>query len=102
MEIVKVNSTETTVSYSITGNIIDFRDGELTLDLSKYERDFDVVIDITENNYKMLQTGISKTYVAQISIPARTYTVSIVDEETIKTANEFSIDNCELKLWEVK
>ena len=57
----------------ILGNTIVFRDGELSLDLSKYERDFEVKIDVTENEYNQLQVGLSKKYVAQIIIPEREY-----------------------------
>ena len=57
----------------ILGNTVVFRDGELSLDLSKYERDFEVKIDITENGYNQLQVGLSKKYVAQIVIPEREY-----------------------------
>lgn len=48
-------------------------DNELTLDLAKYERDFDVHLDICQNQYGMLTMGTSRKYVAQIDIPARRY-----------------------------
>ena len=57
----------------VVGSQVVFRDGELTLDLSKYERDFEVKLDITENEYNQLQIGLSKKYVAQIIIPEREY-----------------------------
>lgn len=61
------------VNYMVVGSQVVFRDGELTLDLSKYERDFEVKLDITENEYNQLQIGLSKRYIAQIIIPEREY-----------------------------
>lgn len=98
----------TKVEYSASGNRISFRGGELSLDLSRFERDFPVHIDICENAYGMLTMGISRKYVAQIDIPAREYTEvqDGVDEEgNPKTAMQpmpFSMDNVTLTLWEVE
>ena len=61
------------INYVVVGSQVVFRGGELTLDLSKYERDFEVKIDVTENEFGQLQLGLSKKYVAQIIIPARDY-----------------------------
>ena len=98
----------TKIPYTVSGNVISFRDGELSLDLSRFERDFPVHIDICENAYGMLTMGISRKYVAQIDIPAREYTEvqDGVDEEgNPKTAMQpmpFSMDKVTLTLWEVE
>jgi len=55
-------------------------DETMTLDLEKYERDFDVHIDICTNEFGFLVFGLDKRYVAQIDIPARTYE-TIIDGE---------------------
>lgn len=106
MIIEKINDAKKVVEHSIEGNSVNFRNGELVLDLSKYEREFDVILDMTENQFGMLQMGLSKTYVAQVFIPARTYAETIVNEGTEeekvqRVANEFNIEKCELRLWEV-
>lgn len=56
---------------------------EMTLDLKKYERDFDVNIDICTNEFGFVMFGVNERYVAQIAIPARTYETVIdgTDEE---------------------
>lgn len=98
----------TKVEYSASGNRISFRGGELSLDLSRFERDFPVHIDICENAYGMLTMGISRKYVAQIDIPAREYTEvqDGVDEEgnpkMVMQPVPFSMDNVTLTLWEVE
>lgn len=46
---------------------------EMTLDLEKYERDFDVHIDICTNEFGFMMFGVNERYVAQIDIPARAY-----------------------------
>lgn len=98
----------TKIEYSAAGNMISFRDGELSLDLSRFERDFPVHIDICENAFRMLTMGISRKYVAQIDIPARKYTEvqDGVDEEgnpkMVMQPVPFSMDNVTLTLWEVE
>lgn len=96
------------ISYSISGNVISFRDGELTLDLEKYERDFPVHIDICENEFNMLAVGISRRYVAQIDIPAREY--EFVENGTDEQGNPkydkvavpFPMDKVTLTLWTIE
>lgn len=61
------------MEYKIVGNIAVLNGGELQIDLSRYERDFKVTLDVAENKFGMLQLGLSQKYVAQIHIPAREY-----------------------------
>lgn len=95
------------VSYTIAGNVISFRDGELSLDLEKYERDFPVHIDICENEFGMLTVGISRRYVAQIDIPEREYQYveNGTDEQGNpkydKVAVPFNLDRVTLTLWAI-
>lgn len=60
------------IAFNVEGTKIFFRD-ELMLDLSKYERDYDVEIDICQDDDHILIAGLSKYYVANIIIPARQY-----------------------------
>ncbi len=96
------------IPYTVSGNVISFRDGELSLDLEKYERDFPVHIDICENEFNMLTVGISRRYVAQIDIPAREYEYveNGTDEQGNpkydKVAVPFSLDKVTLTLWAIE
>lgn len=103
MNIVEQNEG-TKISYDLMGNILILNQ-ELYLNLAAYERDFDVEIDISRNEYGMLVMGLSRAYVAQIYIPAREYIETEVegDEEGENTVEReavpFSMDNVTLTLW---
>lgn len=105
------------IDYEVSGNKITFGDDELTVNCAKKERDYLVIIDIIKDKFRGLILDINsqdnESYIAQIVIPARTYTESFVpnpdydpsdpeSQETIytKTANAFDIDNVELILYE--
>lgn len=79
------------VAYEVTGNKITFGDDEITLNLSKYERDEEVQIDICRDDDHILIAGPSKYFVANIIIPARQHE----DDEPVP----FDIDNVTLVLW---
>lgn len=81
------------VSYSVDGTRLTFRD-ELMLDLARYERDYPVSIDICQDDDRILISGLSKYYVANIQIPAREY----LDEEKTVPA-PFDMGNATLVLW---
>ncbi len=89
------------IEYTANGTRINFRD-ELALDLSKYERDYPVHLDICENRDGMLVMNISDYYVAQIDIPERLYDEQIIDEETVRTPVPFSMDRVTLTLWAIE
>ena len=88
---------------------------ELTLNLSKLERDFDVSVDICIDKFGMLVTGLGVKYAAQIEIPARQYVdkeqvnpdYDPEDENSQKTIMvpepvSFSMDNVTLKLYSIE
>lgn len=81
---------------------------DMTLDLSKCERDFDVHIDICINQFGMLTMGLSERYVAQMDIPARQYTYQEngTDEEgnpkIEKVPVLFDINKVTLTLWSME
>lgn len=89
--IIKEINEGTKVAYEVAGDKIFFGDDELMLNLSKYERDTDIVIDICTDDEKILIAGLSKYFVANILIPARKY----VGEQPAP----FTMDNVELSLW---
>lgn len=107
------------IPYEVMGKIISFNDGDLMFDVSKKERDYEVVIDICQDYTGGLVMGASsgERYVAQLVIPAREYietesenpeydpeaeegteSPTITNREPVP----FDIDNCELRLWEME
>lgn len=91
------------IPYAVIGTLLVFNE-ELSLDLSKYERDFPVHLDICRNEFEMLTVGVSKKYVAEIEIPARVY-------EEVETGEEYptelvpvplDMDTVTLTLWSVE
>lgn len=82
------------IDYEVDGNRIYFGDDELMLNLSKYERDTEVVINICMDSDHILTSSLSEYFVANIIIPARAYK----DEEKTKPV-AFSMDNVTLTLW---
>lgn len=106
------------VDYEIEKDTIDFRDGELTMKLSKKERDDATTIDIVQDYTGGLITSTAggERYLAQIYIPPREYTEKEVQnpnypggegssEPEMITEREpvpFSMDRCELRLWEME
>lgn len=89
------------IEYKVEGTKITFRD-EMTLDLSKYERDYPVHLDICESRDRILVMGLSDYYVAQLDIPERLYNEEIIREETVRIPVPFSIDRVTLTLWAIE
>jgi hypothetical protein len=89
------------IPYTISGNKLTLRD-EMTLDLSKYERDYNVHLGICENRDGILVMGISDYYVVQIDVPERQYDEQIIDGETVRTPVPFSMDRVTLTLWAIE
>lgn len=94
------------VEYSQMGeNLLSFRD-ELFINLARFERDFDVNVDICENEFNMLTMGLGRRYVAQIHIPAREYkeieiTEGTGEEETKLEPVPFDMEKVTLTLWAI-
>ena len=81
-------------------------DDEMVLNLSKYERDDPVHIDIGLNARGFLTFGVSDRYAVQIDIPGREY--ELVDSGELdengsprmkKVAQPFSMNNVTITLW---
>lgn len=112
MKVIKVNAGKK-IPYTTSGTKITF-DDELTLNLSKLERDFDVSVDICIDKFGMLVTGLGVKYAAQIEIPAREYTDVVMENPdydpedensqptlTVPEAVPFSMNNVTLRLYEI-
>lgn len=108
------------ISWSVEGNVIDFNDGDMMFNAAKKEKDYDISIDICMDYDGNLVNGTTggRWYVAQLLIPARKYTEEEIDnpdydpdaDEGMSNPKKivkrdpvpFSMDNCELKLWEME
>lgn len=104
------------VEYSTRGTSISFNGGEISANLQKKERDDDVRIDVCMDYTGGLTFGTTsgaRIYVAQISIPARKYIDSVIDNPDYNPEDEnsqekiykhepvpFSMENVELILFE--
>lgn len=115
MEIIYKNDG-TYVDYEVSGNKITF-DDELMLNLGKYERDNEVIIDICRDNKTgSLVCGVPESgkYVAQVTIPPREYEETVDETMTVAKNQEsdgmmedgisreaiaFSMAKCTLALW---
>ena len=123
MKVIEANEGRK-VEYEQNGSWLIF-DDQISLNLKKLETDNDVHIDITANAFGKLQTGEGVYYVAQLTIPARQYEESEIenpdymepseDEEadefgaghvsrtiTKKNPVPFSMDNVTLTLYALK
>lgn len=74
----------TKIDYLENGTRLSFADGELTLNLARYQKDDEVVMkDIMVDSEGFLTTGKGRYFVAQVEIPAKEY-----DEETETVTEE--------------
>ncbi|MCI3027674.1 hypothetical protein LMF32_00800 [Desemzia sp. C1] len=99
------------IPYTTNGNKIFFND-EMMLNLEKYERDYEISIDICEDENFMLVNGLGRRYVAQIKIPERKYKQVNAEQESNEDGDigeaepqydvvpvPFDINKCTLNLW---
>ena len=113
MKIIEANEGQK-ISYSTTKTWLNVGD-QIMLNLKKYEADNDVHIDITSDMAGNLETGVGLLYVAQVDIPARSYTEEEIpnpdySEETENSQKTiikrdpvlFSMDNVTLTLFALK
>lgn len=61
------------IDFALDGTRLSFADGELTIDLSRYQKDETVTRDIMADSEGFLTNGHGKYYIAQVEIPAREY-----------------------------
>lgn len=104
------------IEYETRNNTITFGDDELSINLAKKERDYDISVDVIRDYSGGLLCSIDSSaeeYVAQVLIPARQYNEEEKENpnynpsnpesgETtvVRTAVPFDIKNCTLKLYE--
>lgn len=69
------------IAYELNGTRLSFADGELTLNLARYQQDDPVTRDIMVDNEGYLTTGKGRYYAAQVEIPAAEYKETVIEQE---------------------
>ena len=71
------------IAYEQTGTFLIFGDYELMINAAKYQKDWDVTVDICKDKAGNLTIGTESglRYVAQVMIPAATYTETPIQTE---------------------
>ena len=108
MIIVEKQEGAKTITHELMGDLL-ILGNSVYINLPIYERDFAVHLDISENEYGMITMGLSRSYVAEIDIPAREY-IEVSTGEFDEDDNEimemrpetFDLNKVKLTLWEVK
>lgn len=107
------------IPYEVMGKNIDFNDGELMFNVSKKERDYEVVVDICQDytGGLVMGAGAGERYIAQLTIPPREYEEIEKENPEYDPEDEmgteqptiverkpvpFSMDKCTLTLWEME
>lgn len=92
----------TKVAYEEAGTKLFLGDDELMLNLTKYQRDWPVHLDICTNRDGMLVigTGDGLYYTAQVDIPPVEYTEATEDGQT-PTPIPLDMDTVTLTLWSI-
>lgn len=90
----------TKVAYEVSGTKLYLGDDELMLNLSKYQRDWPVHIDVcaTRDNMLVIGTGDGLYYTAQIDIPPIEYSS---DSEGAAAPLPLDMDSVTLTLWSI-
>lgn len=109
------------IAYEQTGTCLIFGDYELMINAAKYQKDWDVTVDICKDKAGNLTIGTESglRYVAQVMIPAATYTETPIqtDEGTeplaegdddmnhdhiLREQNPLDMSDVTLVLWSIE
>ena len=103
--IIKQKNAGTYIDYALDGAALSFGGGALTVKLTEHQRDWSVQLDISADSSGVLVLGPARQYVAQLTIPARSYDISKgkADDfgfpQLFKTAAPLDTDHVVLTLW---
>jgi hypothetical protein len=106
--IIREKNQDTVKYHDLTGTEIALGNGDFRVDLAKYQQDYPVHIDISEDEKGKLVTGPAHRYMAEIDIPARTYEITAGAKDDLgfplltKTALPLDTEKVTLTLWEVQ
>lgn len=86
VKVIEMNTGEK-IAYEQSGTRIFFGDDEIMVNAEKYQKDWDVLVDICKDRSDNLAIGTESAlrYVAQIVIPAATYTETPIEAAEIET-----------------
>ena len=104
MKIVERNAGQK-IDYELRGTRLSFADGELTLDLARYQQDDPVMRDIMVDSEGYLTNGRGRYYVAQVEIPAKEYEEAEPEnegDEVERTALPLDTDKVTLYLFSIE
>lgn len=101
MQIIEKNEGQK-IAYEENGTMVFLGDYELMLNISKYQRDWPVHIDVCSNRDKQLVVGTGEGlyYVAQFDIPAIKYTEPATEED-IPEPIPIDMSEVVLTLWSI-
>lgn len=95
------------VFFTTLGTKIIF-DDMLMIDLGRYQRDEEIVVDISLNDNDMLQMGLGKWYVANVVIPGKSYAMVESEEKDEngnnterRVAESLNMADVTLYLWDL-
>jgi hypothetical protein len=104
--IVKKKNEGDPISYRLTGTLLSLGDQALSLDLAEEQCGYDLRIDISEDEEGQLVRGTARRYVAEIEIPAKTYSISLRGftddlgiEQVQRSLDPLDTDSVVLTLW---
>ena len=93
------------ITYSLSGTTLSLSGGALTVDLAEHQRDWPVSLDICADGTGAPVLGLARRYLAQLTIPARSYALvrGKADDfgfpQLFKAAAPLDTDAVELTLW---
>lgn len=82
VKVIEKNTGEK-IAFEQSGTRLIFGDDEIMLNAAKYQKDWDVEVDVCRDKSGNLTigTGSGLRYVAQVEIPAATYTETVIEAE---------------------
>lgn len=77
------------IAFDQSGSRLIFGDDEIMINAAKYQKDWDVEVDVCKDKSGNLTIGTESglRYVAQIMIPAATYTETVIDAPEAQAAD---------------
>ena len=107
VKVIEVNKGEK-IAYEQSGTRLYFGDDEIMVNAAKYQKDWDVVVDICKDRSDNLTIGTDSAlrYAAQIKIPAAQYTETTegegMDAVTTRELIPLDMGEVELYLWSIE
>lgn len=96
VKVIEKNAGEK-IAFEQSGTRLIFGDDEIMLNAAKYQKDWPVEVDICRDKADNLTIGTASglRYVAQVMIPAATYTETVIEEPEAPEADAEGTDQTE-------